>query len=37
MYVGPERYLQRCAIVSPAGEECVLTFRTTLQEVSECQ
>eukprot|EP00878_Enallax_costatus_P001044 GHUV01001179.1.p1 GENE.GHUV01001179.1~~GHUV01001179.1.p1 ORF type:complete len:365 (+),score=98.94 GHUV01001179.1:962-2056(+) len=37
MHVTPDRYLQRCAIVSPSGEECVLTFGTTLQEVSECQ
>lgn len=37
MHVTPERYLQRCAIVSPSGEECVLTFSTALQEVSECQ
>lgn len=37
MHVTPERYLQRAAIVAPSGEECILTFTTTLQEVSECQ
>eukprot|EP00879_Flechtneria_rotunda_P004543 GHRR01004798.1.p1 GENE.GHRR01004798.1~~GHRR01004798.1.p1 ORF type:complete len:237 (+),score=84.52 GHRR01004798.1:970-1680(+) len=37
MHVTPEKYLQRCAIVSPAGEECVLMFNVTLQETSECQ
>eukprot|EP00775_Hariotina_reticulata_P004225 gene4225-4474_t len=37
MHVRPETYLQRCAIVSPSGEECVLTFHMALQETSECQ
>jgi len=35
--VTPEKYLQRCAIVSPSGEECVLTFNVILQEALECQ
>jgi hypothetical protein len=37
MHVSPEKYLQRCAIVAPSGEECVLTFSAALQEVQECQ
>lgn len=37
MQVTPEKYLQRCAIVSPSGEECVLTFNVILQEALECQ
>ena len=35
--VTPEKYLQRCAIVSPSGEECVLTFNVVLEEALECQ
>ena len=37
MHISPEKYLQRCAIVAPSGEECVLTFSAALQEVQECQ
>eukprot|EP00882_Tetradesmus_deserticola_P007026 GHRQ01007398.1.p2 GENE.GHRQ01007398.1~~GHRQ01007398.1.p2 ORF type:complete len:209 (+),score=68.35 GHRQ01007398.1:903-1529(+) len=37
MHVSAEKYLQRCAIVAPSGEECVLTFSAALQEVQECQ
>jgi hypothetical protein len=35
--VTPDKYLQRCAIVSPSGEECVLTFTVVLQDCLECQ
>lgn len=35
--VTPEKYLQRCSIVAPSGEECVLTFNVVLQEALECQ
>jgi hypothetical protein len=37
LQVTPEKYLQRCTIVSPSGEECVLTFNVVLQEALECQ
>lgn len=37
MQVSPERYLQRCAIVSPSGEECVLTITVVKQDCLECQ
>lgn len=37
LQITPEKYLQRCAIVSPSGEECVLTFNVVLQEALECQ
>lgn len=37
LQVTAEKYLQRCTIVSPSGEECVLTFNVVLQEALECQ
>jgi hypothetical protein len=35
--VSRDKYLQRCAIVSASGEECVLTFTVVLQDSLECQ
>lgn len=35
MRLGRDRYMQRCAIVGPYGEECVLTFELVRQELLE--
>lgn len=37
MQVSADKFLQRCAIVAPSGEECVLTFTLSLQEAMESQ
>ncbi len=37
MTVSADRYLQRCALVSPEGEECVVTFTLIRQECLESQ
>ena len=37
MQVSVDKFLQRCAIVAPSGEECVLTFTLSLQEAMESQ
>jgi hypothetical protein len=35
--VSPDRYLQRCAVVAPGGEEAVLSFEMLQQETCESQ
>lgn len=35
--VSPDRYLQRCAVVSESGEEAVLAFEMLKQECLESQ
>ncbi len=37
MHVGSGKYLQRCAVLAPSGEECVLTFTLSLQDTLESQ
>jgi hypothetical protein len=37
MQVAADKFLQRCAIVAPSGEECVLTFTLSLQEAMDPQ
>jgi hypothetical protein len=37
MTVSSDKYLQRCALVSPEGEECVVTFTLAKQECLESQ
>ena len=35
--VSSDRYLQRCALTSPEGEECIVTFTLTKQDCLESQ
>lgn len=37
LHLTTDTYLQRCAIVAPSGEECVLTFTLRLQDSLESQ